>query len=63
MTRGLGSSFEVEDEPYFIELQDPAATQILLTADYGPSATSRASGTSSARTLSQASRASGLSSP
>jgi len=37
LTRGLGSSFVVEDEPYFIELQDPAATQILLTADYGAS--------------------------
>ena len=35
LTRGLGSSFTVEDEPYFVELQDPAATQILLTADYG----------------------------
>src|SRR5277367_5971313 len=23
LTRGLGRSFEVEDEPYFIELQDP----------------------------------------
>ncbi len=23
LTRGLGASFEVEDEPYFIELQDP----------------------------------------
>jgi hypothetical protein len=40
LTRGLGRSFEVEDEPYFIELQDPGATQILLTADYGPSAVS-----------------------
>jgi type 1 glutamine amidotransferase len=36
LTRGLGASFEVEDEPYFIELQDPAPTRILLTADYGP---------------------------
>lgn len=36
LTRGLGNSFVVEDEPYFIELQDPAATRILLTADYGP---------------------------
>jgi hypothetical protein len=25
----------VEDEPYFIELQDPDSTHILLTADYG----------------------------
>jgi type 1 glutamine amidotransferase len=45
VTRGLGPSFEVEDEPYFIELQDPGMTQILLTADYGPGATSPAIGT------------------
>ncbi len=45
LTRGLGSSFVVEDEPYFVELQDPASTQILLTADYGPSAVSPAIGT------------------
>lgn len=45
LTRGLGKSFVVEDEPYFIELQDPGSTQILLTADYGPSATSPAIGT------------------
>lgn len=38
LTRGLGASFVVEDEPYFVELQDPAATRILLTADYGPAA-------------------------
>jgi uncharacterized protein len=37
LTQGLGKSFVVEDEPYFIELQDPGATEILLTADYGPS--------------------------
>lgn len=35
LTRGLGTSFVIEDEPYFIELQDPGSTQILLTADYG----------------------------
>jgi type 1 glutamine amidotransferase len=40
LTQGLGTSFVVEDEPYFVELQDPAATRILLTADYGPDATS-----------------------
>jgi uncharacterized protein len=40
LTRGLGASFEVEDEPYFIELQDPGSSQILLTADYGPGAVS-----------------------
>src|SRR5438477_352539 len=30
LTRGLGASFDVEDEPYFIELQHPESTQILL---------------------------------
>ena len=45
LTRGLGSSFEVEDEPYFVELQDPGATRVLLTADYGPDAVSPAIGT------------------
>ena len=45
LTRGLGPSFEVEDEPYFIELQNPGSTQILLTADYGPDAVSPAIGT------------------
>ena len=39
LTAGLGAAFEVEDEPYFIELQDPASTHILLTADYGPAGT------------------------
>lgn len=45
LTRGLGTSFAVEDEPYFIELQDPASTRILLTADYGPGAVSPSIGT------------------
>ena len=40
LTKGLGASFVVEDEPYFIELQDPGSTQILLTADYGANAAS-----------------------
>jgi uncharacterized protein len=40
LTQGLGSAFDVEDEPYFIELQDPRSSQILLTADYGPAAVS-----------------------
>jgi type 1 glutamine amidotransferase len=40
LTRGLGKSFEVEDEPYFVELQDPASTRILLTAQYGAAAVS-----------------------
>jgi uncharacterized protein len=44
VTRGLGASFDVEDEPYFIELQDPGSTRILLTADYGPGAVSPAIG-------------------
>jgi type 1 glutamine amidotransferase len=45
LTRGIGTSFEVEDEPYFIELQDPEATRILLTAEYGPEAKSSSIGT------------------
>ena len=45
LTRGLGRSFVVEDEPYFIELQHPGSTKILLTADYGPGATSPTIGT------------------
>jgi uncharacterized protein len=45
LTRGLGTHFEVEDEPYFIELQDPSSAQVLLTADYGPNAVSPAIGT------------------
>ena len=44
LTRGLGKAFDVEDEPYFIELQDPSSTQILLTADYGASVISPAIG-------------------
>jgi uncharacterized protein len=49
LTRGLPESFEVEDEPYFVELQDPDATRILLTADYGPGAVSPSIGTVYAR--------------
>jgi type 1 glutamine amidotransferase len=45
LTQGVGRSFEVEDEPYFIELQDPGATRILLTADYGSNAVSATVGT------------------
>src|SRR3984893_4560553 len=44
LTRGVGRSFEVEDEPYFLQLQDPGSTQGLLTADYGPGAVSPAIG-------------------
>lgn len=40
VTQGVGPSFDVEDEPYFIELQDPASTRILMTADYGQAAVS-----------------------
>src|SRR5262245_9625841 len=40
LTNGLGAFFEVEDEPYFIELQDPGSTRILLTAEYGERAVS-----------------------
>ena len=45
LTRGVPASFEVEDEPYFIELQDAGATRILLTAEYGPDAVSPSIGT------------------
>ena len=45
VTQGLAASFDVEDEPYFVELQDPRATRILLTADYGPGAVSPSIGT------------------
>ena len=45
ITRGLNSSFDVEDEPYFIELQDPGSTRVLLSADYGPDAVSPSIGT------------------
>jgi len=39
VTRGV-TPFEVDDEPYFVELQDPASTHILLTAEYGAAAIS-----------------------
>lgn len=35
LTRGLPASFEVDDEPYFVELTAPASSRVLLTADYG----------------------------
>ncbi|HEX2828162.1 MAG TPA: ThuA domain-containing protein [Burkholderiales bacterium] len=44
LTQGLGGSFEIEDEPYFIELQDPGSMRILLTADYGGKAVSQSVG-------------------
>lgn len=45
LTDGLPESFEVTDEPYFVEIQDPASTRILLTAEYGPDAVSPSIGT------------------
>jgi hypothetical protein len=45
VTRGLPPSFEVEDEPYFVELQQPQTTRILLSAVYGPDAVSPSIGT------------------
>ncbi|MCC7363013.1 MAG: ThuA domain-containing protein [Dehalococcoidia bacterium] len=36
LTDGLPASFEVIDEPYMIEVLDPASTRILLTAELGP---------------------------
>jgi uncharacterized protein len=45
LTKGLDASFDIEDEPYFIEIEDPASTRILLTAYYGPAAVSSAIGT------------------
>ena len=36
LTHGLPASFEVVDEPYMVELQAPAATRVLLTAELGP---------------------------
>ena len=45
LTAGLPPSFDVEDEPYFIELQHPASTRILLSADYGAGAVSPTIGT------------------
>jgi type 1 glutamine amidotransferase len=36
LTDGLPQSFEVIDEPYMIEVQDPASTRVLLTAELGP---------------------------
>jgi type 1 glutamine amidotransferase len=45
ITRGIGASFEVDDEPYFVELQDPGSTRVLLTAEYGSDAVSPSIGT------------------
>ncbi len=35
VTRGVPASFDVDDEPYFIELQASGPMQVLLTADFG----------------------------
>lgn len=45
LTDGLPQFFEVADEPYFIEVQEPSETRVLLTAQYGPEAVSAAIGT------------------
>lgn len=45
ITRGIGGAFDVEDEPYFIELQHPETTRILLTAEYGSEVASPSIGT------------------
>ena len=45
LTAGLPQSWEAVDEPYFIELQDPASTRILLTAEFGPECVSPTIGT------------------
>jgi type 1 glutamine amidotransferase len=36
LTRELPTSFEVVDEPYMIEIQEPAESRVLLTAELGP---------------------------
>jgi type 1 glutamine amidotransferase len=36
LTNGLPQSFEVTDEPYMIEVQEPSETRVLLTAEIGP---------------------------
>ena len=45
LTAGLPASFVVEDEPYFIELQHPASSRIVLSAEYGADGVSPAIGT------------------
>ena len=44
LTSGVGTSFAIEDEPYFIELQDPGSVKVLLTTAYGPDAVSSSIG-------------------
>ncbi len=45
LTEGLPASFNVADEPYFIEVQDPASSRVLLSVEYGPDAVASAIGT------------------
>jgi hypothetical protein len=45
LIKGLPSSFVVEDEPYFIELQHPDSSRVVLSADYGADGISPAIGT------------------
>ena len=40
LTEGLPETFEVIDEPYMIEVRDPANTRVLLTAELGPDTSS-----------------------
>lgn len=44
LTDGVPQSFEVIDEPYMIEVQDPANTRVLLTAELGPDTSPRGFG-------------------
>ena len=39
LTKDLPTAWEVIDEPYMIEIQDPATTRVLLTAELGPDPT------------------------
>jgi type 1 glutamine amidotransferase len=50
LTDGLPQSFEVIDEPYMIEVQDPANTRVLLTAELGPIPRREGSGSPTTRT-------------
>lgn len=45
LTDGLPASFDVTDEPYFIEVQDPPSSRVLLSVEYGPDAVASAIGT------------------
>ncbi|MGI8549950.1 MAG: ThuA domain-containing protein [Dehalococcoidia bacterium] len=45
LTQGLPAAFDVADEPYFVEIQDPASTRVLLSSEYGTDAVSPAIGT------------------